>query len=197
MTDSAEPEIIDTNRLLQTFELDLEEYFPNVTSNQIPLYGDFPIDTRETAPFLVSSNKSVVWISSPMKDVVRAVIRNQGLDEFPMQVVDAIAHRGISYEWGNVHPWSKEGIAGACEYLAYYGLTNIEMLCHPEDRSRLEDLVDSKVKVNGRLAKGTSVVVPRDRSYLGWLAEIKGMEGVFVSVLHNPSRAISILRDIE
>jgi len=165
-----------------------------------PRYMEFPV-SPETAPYLVSSTRSAIWVSKPsMTNTVRAAVRpRQG---FLVQVLDEVIEAGEKYNWGNVHDLSPEGLDKAVEHLASYGLVEIDVLLGPGVAEGLEDWL--KDPHEDKTEKGLSVawhewpelpsdvvvVVPRDRAYLGFVASVGA--GSLVSVIHNPSRGLAI-----
>ena len=78
----------------------------------------------------------------------------------------------------------------AVEHLRYYGLQEVEILVGSEGFGF--DFVSPGVTVTTTswLPDGMAVVVPRDRDCLGFVADLPS--GMFVSVVHNPSRGMAV-----
>ena len=108
----------------------------------MPLMLEFTV-TDETAPYLVSSSSSVMWVQEPHPGpLVKAAVREVSLGEFFREVVLAVAAMGRQQEWGNVHPLTVAGLRAAIEHVAYYDLEPLELLiprAHPSGSSEEED----------------------------------------------------------
>lgn len=100
----------------------------------VPLMVEFTVPA-ETAPYLVSSSSSVMWINEPYGDsLVKAAVREVTLGAFFREVVEAVAVMGRQQEWGNVHPLTLQGLRDAIAHVAYYDLAPLELLiprAHP------------------------------------------------------------------
>lgn len=146
----------------------------------------------ELAPYLVSSPTGVVWVPHASKQgEIRTAFRARELrsSEPPSllegEIVLAVLERSREERWGNVHPRTIEGEAGAREYLKTYGLTELELLAHP-----LTDV--GHLKVDHRpvwMPLNLIAFVPKNRLYLGTL-HVVSREQV-AAVVHNPSRGMA------
>jgi hypothetical protein len=173
-------------------------------TKHVPLMMEFPINP-ETGPFLVSSSRSVLWVL-PKRPIIRAAVRPMtDLGEFFLEVVNEVRDMGRESEWGNVHPWTSEGLLGALAHVRSYEITDVEILAGGSDPDAvvwgdlpqpvlLEDehltLCGVPLEVVPWLPPTMLVVVPQDRDYLGFvlLLRDKGL-----AVVHNASRGMAIV----
>lgn len=104
----------------------------------MPLILEFGV-VAETAPYLVSSSASVMWVNEPLpENMVRAAVRDSSVAEFYTEVVEAVAAMGSEMMWGNVHPLTPAGLQAAVEHVEFYELGPVELLCpraHPKGSS--------------------------------------------------------------
>lgn len=160
-----------------------------MNTKKCPLMMEFRINP-ETSPFLVSSSKALLWVS-PRSDKIRAASRVINLPGFFMECVHEIADTGLSHEWGNVQSWDDQGWTQAIEHVKSYGFDSIEILAAPN--SGLPDVLHgTPVEEADWLEDGYAVVVPTDRDYVGFLLRVTN--GMGLAVLHNSSRAVSVVR---
>jgi len=167
----------------------------------------------ETAPYLVTSSRSIVWIdkpmdptlemwgSSPPEHIVRVAVRPDlkgRTGEFFRELIEAVIAMGEKTEWGNVHPFTEDGIHAAVEHVEFYELGELCLLI-PRDESEyelpLKDIaLDLKLlpQVCSWLPPDCAVVVPKDRSFVGLMGML-GRRGS-VALVHNASRAIAVAR---
>lgn len=174
-----------------------------------PLILEYQV-SADTAPYLVSSSSSVLWIHEPLSDdIVRAAVRPIQPGAFFTEVIEAVAAMGRQAEWGNVHPLTREGIRHAIEHVAFYDLNDLELLVprlqpvpsqeDAEDeapgpvngliRPLVEDL-GLPLRPSSWLPSDCVVVVPKDRAYVGTVSQVtpKSLAGV----VHNAARGIGI-----
>jgi hypothetical protein len=175
-----------------------------------PLLMEFEVQPK-TAPYLVTSTKSVMWISEPMaatpelwpqgtpENVVRVAVRpglTRSLGDFFWEVTQVVENTGRELEWGNVHPFTEEGIALAVDHVAYYELGDLCLLI-PRDESSLP-LKDIAMDLGllpqpcSWLPADTALVVPKNREYVGFLG-LLGRKGA-VGLVHNAARSIGVAR---
>ena len=149
----------------------------------VPLFVEIPV-YEESAPYLVTSNKGLVWIDAPFGGSVRsALVKSDWKTDLPeafREVIRAVVARGREFSWRNSFPNTPRGVASAKNYLRSYGLEPVEILTRDEG-------------VNAWIPEGCAVVVPKDRSYLG-VVGIWDEERNTV-VVHNPARGIAVLGD--
>lgn len=178
--------------------------------------GDFPLMVEmevstETAPYLVTSTKSFTWVEAPMTPtqemwpdrqpdkVVRVAVRPDLVGSSgPLfsQILDVVGERGGHAKWGNVHPFTEEGVLRAFEHVSFYGLGDLCLLIPQEETTLpLKEIAIGR----GLLPQPCSwmppecaVVVPKDRTFVGVLGRLG--RGGSVAVVHNASRAIAIAR---
>ena len=172
----------------------------------IPLGVDVPVNP-DTAPYLVSSSLSYVWVEGPHPgDIVKAAVRKIKTpgDAF-RDVLAILESRGRKDNWGNVHPFSEDGVWEALHHLEYYGIEEIEVLV-PRERvgkkgvtpyHRPEWLKKDSFNVHLRptswLPDDTAVALPIDRNFFGTMGHLNPL--TIIVVVHNASRGIGIARD--
>lgn len=177
----------------------------NRQKNVVPLIMEFQINP-ECAPFLVSSTKSLVWVSKFRNDVVRAAVRRgvTGLGRYFMEVVLSVSVMGDEAEWGNVHPLSRKGIEASVEHLRYFGIEDVELLISEAGfdkdiakawQGRSEDgdptVCGVTYTTSSWLEPGYVVAVPTDRDFLGFIG---WGEGRMISLVHNAARGMAVAR---
>ena len=92
----------------------------------VPLMMEYGV-SAETAPYLVSSTSSVMWIHEPQPGgFIRAAVRQVSLDRFFQDVIAALIPTGE--QWGNVHPLTIEGLHAAVAHVNFYELGPLELL---------------------------------------------------------------------
>lgn len=149
----------------------------------VPLFVEIPVHA-ETAPYLVTSYKGLLWVEQPLKGVMvrSAMVRapwQSSLSKMLCDVTEAVVLRGVQFSWGNKFPSTLAGMKGAKACLKEYGFEDVEVLVrdYPSDWN----------------PGMPAVVVPRDRSYLGmigvWDAD------TYTVVVHNPARGMAVLGD--
>jgi hypothetical protein len=153
---------------------------------------------RETGPFLVSSTRSVLWVT-PKVPKVRAASRPMQLGSFFNEVVRAVVDVGGVSNWGNVHPLTPEGLINAVAHLRSYDLTDLEILSAPKMDMSGFPLVtgpEGQLFLGGLplveadwLEPNTLVVLPQDRDYVGFVIMF-GERGL--AVVHNACRGIAV-----
>lgn len=157
----------------------------------VPLMVEFRVNP-ETAPFIVSSTRSFVWVT-PRTDRVRAAIRTVGevgIAGAFRDIVTRIVDAGVSGGWGNVHPFTPDGLAAARAHLAYYDLSDTGIVAHPDtDVSPLG--VGDDIERAAWVPEGWAVVLPTDREFVGFLVV---SEDRYLVVVHNSSRAVAVVR---
>jgi hypothetical protein len=177
----------------------------NRQKNVVPLIMEFQINP-ECAPFLVSSTKSLVWVSKFRNDVVRAAVRRGvgDLGHYFMEVVLSVSIMGDEAKWGNVHPLSRKGIEASIEHLRYFGIENVELLISEDGfdkdiakswRGTSEDgdptICDVSYSTSPWLEPGYVVAVPADRDFLGFIG---WGEERMISLVHNAARGMAVAR---
>jgi hypothetical protein len=156
----------------------------------VPLLVEFRVNP-ETAPFLVSSTRSFVWVT-PRQDRLRAAIRpleDGGIEGVFRHLVMTIADTGADGKWGSIHPYTPAGLASARAHLSYYDLKETDVFAHPDT-----DVIPLGMDVCVRakwVPEGWAVVLPTDREFVGFVV----MSGDrYLVVVHNSSRAVAVVR---
>ena len=185
----------------------------------VPLMLEFGV-AEETAPYLVSSSSSVMWVTEPHPGPsVKAAIREVSLTDFFREVVEAVAVMGRLQKWGNVQPLTMEGLKAAIDHVAFYGLDPLELiiprvrlsvvasdddddqedpqwvgpvsLMPPEIRPLIEG-AGLPFRASAWVPEGTVVVVPKDRSFVGMVSQVTPKK--IAGVVHNAARGLAIVR---
>ena len=168
--------------------------FNKVKPSIKPLAFEFSA-SNEATPFLVSSSKSLLWINEAPANVVRAAVRTKTrVQNFYSEVIQEVEDVGRSCNWGNVHPFTKQGILQAVSHVQFYEVGEVECLVHPNTKEKLSKVLvgsDLAYSLCSWLSEGCVVIVPKDRAFLGFVGI---MSAGFVSVIQNPSRGMAIVR---
>ncbi len=160
----------------------------------MPLMMEFQV-APETAPYLVSATNSFLWVEKPHHgSVVKAAVRVCTPGEVFQEIVLEVARRGIVDEWGNVRPFTQQGLEAVQAHLESYGLTELDFLAPPEvqKKARPKWVKDLPLRPTSWVPEGWLVVVPKNREYVGLLGHLDASH--IVSVVHNASRGIGLLR---
>lgn len=162
-----------------------------------PLMVEFTVP-EETAPYLVSSSSSVLWVNQTYgPSLIKAAVRSVSLGAFFREVLDAVVVMGRQQEWGNVHPLTVAGLRAAVDHVASYELAPLELLiprAHPPGSSggavdgdskatlitpELRPLIEEvglPFRPSVWVPDGTIVVVPKDRTYVGVAYQVAGRQ---------------------
>ena len=169
--------------------------FDKVKPSIQPLAFEFQAN-KEATPFLVSTSKSLLWINEAPTNVVRAAVRPKTkIQQFYIEVISEIKEVGESCSWGNSYAFSKEGVLSAISYVNSYGVGEVECLLSSETKSEASFLAGTGISFSicNWLPKSCVVVVPKDRSLLGFVGV---MNSGFVSVIQNPSRCLAVAGEL-
>lgn len=174
--------------LLQIINMPLPEKFRKSTVLAMP----FQVDP-DVAPYLVSGAKTpTVWVPNAPKGKLHAGVRPE--KNYRSEVIDSITLMSIQSDWGNVCDYSAEGILEGISFLKEMGFdeNELEIVTHPESSV---DFIPEGMQVAGAswCPEKCILILPKDRSFLGWIAMVK--PGQIVSVVHNPMRGIAIARE--
>jgi len=110
--------------------------------------------------------------------------------------VDEITGAGRENKWGNVQPFTTEGVEACVAYLRSFGLEDVQALGNPDV---WPEHFDPKFKDNMPLVhadwlpENSVVFVPKDRSFLGFMGTVG--PGRIVAVVHNPTRGFAIAQN--
>ena len=171
-----------------------------------PLVVEVPV-SPDTAPYLASSSTSYMWIEEPHPgNIVKAAVRKiKTPGRVFKDVLELVEARGSRDEWGNVHPFTEEGVWAAIHHLEYYGIEDIEILV-PSVRVKKkgskaykrpkwldkEDAFNVPMRPSSWLPDNTVLALPVDRNFVGTLGHVDPT--TVIMVLHNASRGIGIAR---
>jgi hypothetical protein len=169
----------------------------------LPLMMEFTVNAL-TAPYLVSSSGAVMWVEEPMhvegKDIVRSAVRQATPALMFADAIRAIVDRGRESEWGNVHPFSTEGVKAAIAHVSSYEMGNLEVLMplFPSKGKGAEkrpawttaEKIGLPVRPTSWLPLKCAVVVPVDREYVGLLTHLSAKH--ITMAIHNAARSVGI-----
>ncbi len=159
---------------------------------RVPMFFEFDAPT-ECTPFLISSSLSLLWVESPQKEgrLRAGVRRTNDKESLYTEVLHEVASLGRAQEWGNVGPYTGQGIRDAVLRLDEYGLGAPDVLVSTADEDSGFVPSDWTPKAVGWVPKGWAIVLPQDRSLLGLLGSVSPTH--FVIAVHNANRALMIL----
>jgi len=187
----------------------------------VPLYMEYPVH-EELAPYLVSSTRAVLWIEQAHPGeapIVKAAVRDiHSPGEFFMELVNALIKRGKKEKWGNVHPFSEEGVQGAIAHVKSYDLEDLELLVPRTRVARKAEEADPEEGVaavkakkgyqrpkwltqenlgfptrpSGWVPDNCAIIVPKDRAFVGVMIHLRPKS--ICAAIHNASRGIAIAR---
>jgi len=154
-----------------------------------PLLMEFQVNP-DLGPFLVSSTRSVQWVSHASKTgMVRAAVRKR--QQIEADVVGAVVSMGTEAEWGNIHPLTTEGVRSCVNHLRYYELEPLEILVASDtDMEGIEMPPEVPVIHAEWLPLNALVVIPVDRGFVGTVGTIGQHKAVVI--VHNASRGMAI-----
>lgn len=159
-----------------------------------PLAAELPVDPQ-TAPYLVTTTRSLMWHPKDFNGKVRAAMRTESAEYLYGEIIKEICATSVEAGWGSVFKHTLEGLADALDYVRSYGITDIEILAHDNN---LDSLLQGITKWDGvdivrvsYLPFRTIVVVPKDRDYLGILMQ-PGSADRRLALIHNASRGMAV-----
>jgi len=172
----------------------------------VPLILEFKVHA-DTAPYLVTSSAGLMWIEEPHPgDLVKAAVRDiESPGELFWAMTLSVIQRGKRDEWGNAHPFTKEGILAGATHLEDYELGDLEVLAprvrdegNEDGPYQRPDWLNPEnlgypVRPSAWVPDNCAIIVPRDRDFVGLLSHI-GPKTV-AAVAHNPSRSIAVAWD--
>lgn len=173
--------------------------------SSIPLMVEVPVNP-ELAPFLVSSTTGVMWIEEAHPgDIIKAAVRKiLSPAEVFAEIIQAVAKRGAEEQWGNVHPFTQEGVQAAIHHLEFYGLEDVELLVartrgdeHKEGPHMRPEWLRTEtfsvpLRPSSWVPEGWVVALPVERNFVGTLAHFSPHQ--IVLAVHNPSRGLALAR---
>ena len=167
--------------------LDIVALSPKGTQSQLTL-EEIPVN-RELAPYLITSMRSVTWMShASQKGTIRAGIRERAQVE--AELVAAVIEMGTEAKWGNTHPLSTEGVQACLKHVAGYIEGPLEILCSAETDLEGVEIPEHFQQTQAKwIPVDALVVVPVDRSYLGTMWVLGNR---VAAAIHNVSRGMAI-----
>lgn len=159
------------------------------TGDTDPLLMEFEVNP-ELAPFLVSSTRSVQWVTrASQSNMVRAAVRKR--QQLEVEVVTAVADMGREAQWGNVHDLTTAGVGACVAHLHGYGIEPVEILVAPDtDLQGIEMPADVPTRPAEWMPREVLVAVPADRTFLGTMGTIRRHKAV--AIVHNASRGMAV-----
>ena len=151
-----------------------------VKGEKAPLMAEYPVNSS-TSPYLVTTTRSLLWVTEPTMNIgtlqlVRCASRIASLETLYREIILAIFDAGKHLEWGNIQPYTCEGLIKAIEYVRFYGFEKVEILCSRQTGDQCEFLRSSEILMGfpdvplwtaDWIPDGVFVVLPEDRSYIG------------------------------
>ena len=166
-----------------------------------PLILEFQVDPQ-TAPYLVSSSKGVLWIDEPFKGdppFIKAAVRKGVTPGDIFQAASkAIFEKATEMQWGSAQPFTEVGLTAAIDHVASYSVGSLNILVSGkpilEGRTLPSWLRDRELGENLRSAdwvpENCAIVIPSDRSFLGMLVHLTPLTTVMA--IHNASRGFAM-----
>lgn len=100
----------------------------------VPLMVEFTV-SPDTAPYLVTSSSSTMWIVEPHPGpMVRAAVRQMNVWDLYQEILESVAAMGRQHQWGNVQPLTVAGLRAAIDHVDFYDQGPLELLiprAHP------------------------------------------------------------------
>ena len=166
-----------------------------VSTMRTGFFLEVPVNP-DAGPYLVTANKTLLWLPTHYRGLIRSAIRSGGMPEgaYAEVVREVLAH-GRRAQWSNSFAADRTGLIWALEHLRYYGLDDLELLVATGESNlyRSEGVKDPEGVAWAECSwvpSGSAVLVPADRQYLGLVAVLKD---AYSLVVHNPSRGMAIL----
>lgn len=160
----------------------------------LPLAAELPVDPA-TAPYLVTTTRSLLWHPEDFNGKVRSALRPEELPALYAEIIREVCTTSVEAKWGSVFPYTLDGVREAISYLQHYGMENLDILAPDE---QVDGLLGSMTTFCGAgvvrvsyLPARTVVVVPKDRAYLGITMQA-GVSGRRLVLVHNPSRGMAV-----
>lgn len=159
-----------------------------------PLAAELPVDPQ-TAPYLVTTTKSLLWHPTDFNGKVRAALRTDKLDFLYAEIIKEVCTTSIEAGWGSVFSYDLHGLDQAIAYVHSYGMADVDILA-PD--TALDGLLGNMTTYMGKqivrvgyLPARTVVVVPKDRDYLGIVMQLGDLDRRLLLV-HNPARGMAV-----
>lgn len=156
----------------------------------LPLFIEFGVN-EQLLPFLVTSTRDLLWVSKVRDGRVKAAIRKD-LDTSTLyrDIVNAVLTQSRASSWGSVFPHSQDGLSRARIRMEEYGFGEYQILSGGSEFSS-----DPLFSPCAWLPDQVSIVIPKDREFLGTLGIFEDSAGSFCALVHNSSRGICILAE--
>ena len=161
-----------------------------------PKMMEFPV-AADAAPYLVSSTRSVLWAKRASRTrTVKAAVRS--VQGFYGEVVEELVKASVRHEWGSVQPLTTEGLKACVAYLAYFDLTQYEVITHgtfsyPDTVSA--EWIDNNPRSEAEwMPKGCVVIIPKDRALFGFMGTVGSSR--ICAVIHNAVRGFTMAGEL-
>ena len=169
--------------------------WPAPEGGKQPLMLQLPVPD-DTAPYLVSSSRSFMWIQQTSKAVVRTAVRQSqpgGFGPLWWQVISACHAEGVQRKWGQTARCTLAGVKKVIGFVKEYNPNEpLTLLCSPSVSLKLGK--HGTCVVAPWLPGKTVVVIPTDRLLIGNLLLLG--DAHWAMVVHNASRTIGIASDV-
>ncbi len=162
----------------------------NYAAGRIPIMLDGVPVPEESAPFLITSSKDLLWVERAFGGgFLRLGVRDCTLGDLFCSMVRSIADEGSERGWGNVLPATKDGLLNGLAHLHSYGLSDASLLYGGDfDIS----IAASVPRIPADWMPPTWAVLVPSREYVGTAFQFgKGNVG---AVVHNASRGVVVLQ---
>jgi len=158
--------------------------------SRTPLMLEVPV-APDLGPYLVTSSKDLMWIGKAFPNgAVRTAVRSITKPSLYRSLLTRIVTRSRKSNWGSVQPPTVDGMRDAINYLADYGLLDIEVQYGEGfDTSVIPD--DIPTHAARWVPPGWAAVLPADRDFVGTTFEFG--EGKYATLIHNAARGVCVL----
>lgn len=191
------------SNLLQVVRFKPQE---STKKGNVPIILEFEVHP-DTAPYLVTSSSGLIWVEEPHPgNILKAAIQEiSSPGHLFWAMALSVILRGKRDEWGNVHPFSENGVLDAVKHLEDYDLTDIEILVPRVREDKNEngvykrpswlhpDILGYPLRPTSWVPDDCAIVVPRNRDYVGMMTHITLKK--VAAATHNPSRSIAVAWD--
>lgn len=142
---------------------------------------------QETAPYLVTTSKKLMWVEEAPQGVLYAAIRTDSRLKIYQDIVEMTFSRSKDSQWENIFPLSADGLSKAIEHMKFYGIEDVQILLTKSTSC----IKHPQVKIVSWMPENQALLVPKNPEYLG-TSFVFGHKNYAMAV-HNPSRGMAFL----